>query len=109
LLALALYSSTAKIPFPKICGFLGGPRRREDKGGAPTREFGPILPSGGADMCRFPGLKKFFGKKLPNKILKVHVEKIAKTKGQLKPAKFLTTKKLFEFVVKSHGREISDH
>ena len=34
----------------------------------------------------------FFGKKLPNKILKVHVKKIAKTKGQLKPAKFLTTK-----------------
>ena len=39
--------------------------------------------SGGADMCRFPGLKKFFGKKLPNKILKVHVEKIAKTKNKL--------------------------
>ena len=42
-------------------------------------------------MCRFPGLKKvlrqklkkFFGKKLPNKILKVHVEKIAKTKNKL--------------------------
>ena len=33
---------------------LGGPRRREDKGGAPTREFGPILPSDEADMCRFP-------------------------------------------------------
>jgi hypothetical protein len=27
----------------------------------------------------------FFGKKLPNKILKVHVKKIAKTKGQLNP------------------------
>ena len=48
----------------------------------------------------FSGIKKvlrqktlsFFGKKLPNKILKVHVKKIAKTKGQLKPAKFLTTK-----------------
>ena len=34
-------------------------------------------------MCRFLGLKKFFGKKLPNKILKVHVEKIAKTKNKL--------------------------
>ena len=33
-------------------------------------------------MCRFPGLKKFFGTKLPNKILKVHVEKIAKTKNK---------------------------
>jgi hypothetical protein len=37
--------------------------------------------SGEADMCRFPGLKKdSSAKKLPNKILKVHVEKIAKTK-----------------------------
>ena len=34
-------------------------------------------------MCRFPGLKKFIGKKLPNKILKVHVEKIAKTQNKL--------------------------
>ena len=50
-----------------------------------------------------PGLKKLLRQKtskqtssaklkLPNKILKVHVKKIAKTKGQLKPAKFLTTK-----------------
>ena len=35
------------------------PRRHEDKGGAPTREFGPILPSDEADMCRFSGLKVF--------------------------------------------------
>ena len=27
--------------------------------GAPTREFGRILPSDGADMCRFPGLNVF--------------------------------------------------
>jgi len=44
---------------PKDLRFLGGPRRREDKGGAPTREFGPILPSDEADMCRFSGLKVF--------------------------------------------------
>ena len=43
---------------PEDLRFLGGPRRREDSGGAPTREFGPILPSDEADMCRFPGLKK---------------------------------------------------
>ena len=29
------------------------------------------------------------------------------SKGQFKPAKFLTTKNLFEFVVKSHRREKS--
>ena len=39
--------------------FLGGPRRYEDSGGAPTREFGPIIPSDEADMCRFLGLKVF--------------------------------------------------
>ena len=44
---------------PEDLRFLGGPRRREDSGGAPTREFGPILPSDEADMCRFSGLKVF--------------------------------------------------
>ena len=62
-----------------------------------------------ADMCRFPGLKKVLRQKLPNKILKVHVKKIAKTKGQLKTRKIPDHKKLFEFVVESHGRKISDH
>ena len=54
---LVLYSSTAKNIPPEDLQFLGGPRRREDKGGAPTREFGPILPSDEADMCRFSGTK----------------------------------------------------
>ena len=44
---------------PEHLQFLGGPRRYEDSGGAPTREFGPILPSDEADMCRFSGLKVF--------------------------------------------------
>ena len=60
--------------------------------------------SGGADVSYF------FEKKLPHKSPKIH-QKMPRTlfsplKGQLKPAKFLTTKKLFEFVVESHGREI---
>ena len=56
-LLLVLYSSTAKNIPPEDLRFLGGPRRRGDAGGAPTREFGPILPSDEADMCLFFGLK----------------------------------------------------
>ena len=73
-----------KNTVPENRRFLGGPRWYEESEGGPTREFGPNLPSGGADMCRFPGLKKSsLAKKIPNKILKVHVGKIAKTKNKL--------------------------
>ena len=38
-------------------GVGGGPRRYGDSGGAPIREFGPMLPSDEAGMCRFLGLE----------------------------------------------------
>jgi hypothetical protein len=47
---------------------------------------------------------KFFGKKLPNKNLKVHV-KFENRKNE-RTRKIPDHKKLFEFVVESHGREI---
>ena len=58
----------------------------------------------------------FFGKKdsflpkkmsLPNKILKVHV-KFENRKNE-RTRKIPDHKKLFEFVVESHGSELSDH
>ena len=94
---LVLYSSPAKIPFPKICGFWGVRAGAKMRGAPPLqtrfeRNRHVCIEMVSADMRRFPGLKKVLRQKLPNKILKVHVKKIAKTKGQLKPAKFLTTK-----------------
>ena len=47
---------TGKIDAVYSMQFLGGPHWYKDSGGAPTQEFGPILPSDEADMCRFPGL-----------------------------------------------------
>tara|TARA_B110000046_G_scaffold76766_1_gene84919 strand:- start:72 stop:353 length:282 start_codon:yes stop_codon:yes gene_type:complete len=47
---------------------------------------------------------KFFGKKLPNKNLKVHV-KFENRKNE-RTRKIPDHKKPFEFVVESHGREI---
>ena len=61
LLLLGIVQQHRKNIPPEDLRFLGGPRRREDKGGAPTREFGPILPSDEADMCRFSAW--FFGTK----------------------------------------------
>ena len=57
LLCFVIVEQPRKSIPPEDLRFLGGPRRREDSGGAPTREFGPILPSDEADMCRFSGTK----------------------------------------------------
>ena len=95
-----------KIPFPKICGFWGvraGAKIR----GAPALQtrfkrnrhvciemvsiktcfprVRAVLKSSSAKNFKLLRQKNFQTKK-------VHVKKIAKTKGQLKPAKFLTTK-----------------
>ena len=81
--ALVLYSSTAKSIPPEDLRFLGGPRRRGDAGGAPTREFGSTLPSDEADMCRFAGSKEVLRQKTYKQNPGGSRREIAKTKNKL--------------------------
>ena len=63
-MVLRLCSGPAIFPSPEKLRFLGDPHRHENGGGAPTRDFGPILPSDEADMP-FSGTKKITGSGLP--------------------------------------------